>query len=560
MRPTPPRPLSMRTALLGAALLPLLCAAPAAAQMEGCEFGERGRNMGRRTGELGGIWYIGGPHFVCDDGSEIFADSVVIYEERGRNDLIGNVRYYAGTRQLFASEARYFTREGRLQASGNVRVIDEERGSTIENGDVVLLLPNGSREEEEMTVRTGSDGIRPRAVMLPPAPAPDTLSLTTDTDSLEAPPDTVPPTPYEVVSDRMEILGSGSFVAVGLVEIVRDSLFAWADSADYDGQGGGLDLSGAARVESAAYRLAGETIRMGAPGSAESTVEARRSARLTGDGIELTAAMITMFLRDDALERLVATPIRPTAAVGPGAAEPDSLDTERPWALVETFQLTADSLEVDVPAQRLERVFAAGTARSESTAGDSLNVELLPDMARTDWLEGDTIVVSFATETTDSEETTVESVRVDPEAEGERGNAQVESVVAILGARSLYRLPSSDSTAVPGVDPPAVHYVTGRQITIRMSEGEISDMEVIGQTRGVHLEPLARSSRATRTDTTAVTDTIGSAGLSAPVDTTTARGDTIFVQPRGGQKPAPTHSQPTDGESRRPENTPWIRP
>ncbi len=558
MRPTPPRPLSMRIALLGAALLPLLCAAPAAAQMEGCEFGERGRNMGRRTGELGGIWYIGGPHFVCDDGSEIFADSVVIYEERGRNDLIGNVRYYAGTRQLFASEARYFTREGRLQASGNVRVIDEERGSTIENGDVVLLLPNGSREEEEMTVRTGSDGIRPRAVMLPPAPAADSLA---SLDSLEAPSDTVPPTPYEVVSDRMEILGSGSFVAVGLVEIVRDSLFAWADSADYDGQGGGLDLSGSARVESAAYRLAGETIRMGAPGSAESTVEARRSARLTGDGIELTAAMITMFLRDDALERLVATPIRTTTAVDAGAAEPDSVDTERPWALVETFQLTADSLEVVVPAQRLERVFAAGTARSESTAGDSLNVELLPDMARTDWLEGDTIIVSFAiTEPPAAGDAAVESPRAGTGDEHDDENAQVESVVAILGARSLYRLPSSDSTAVPGVDPPAVHYVTGRQITIRMSEGEISDMEVIGQTRGVHLEPLARSSRATPADTTAVTDTIGADGLGARADTTTARGDTISVQPRGAQKPAPTHSQPTDGDFRRPEDTPWIRP
>lgn len=498
--------------------------------------------MGRRTGELGGIWYIGGPHFVCDDGAEIFADSVVIFEERGRNDLIGSVRYYAGARQLFADEARYFTREGRLQASGNVRVVDEERGSTIENGDVVLLLPNGSRTEEEMTVTTGADGVRPRAVMLPPAPTPVLTDATApDSTVLEPPrPDTVPPTPYEVVSDRMDIFGSGSFVAVGDVEIARDSLYAWSDSADYDAEGGGLDLSGAARVESAAYRLSGETIRMGAPGSATSTVEARRAARLTGDGIELASATITMFLRDDALERLVATPIEGGSVPD---AEPDSVDLERPRALVETFLLTADSLDISVPAERLDRVFAAGRARSESTAGDSLNVELLPELARTDWLEGDTIIVTFEPE----------SAEADPDGAGggDDTEAHVESVVAIVGARSLYRLPSNDSTAVPGVDPPAVHYVTGQQITIHMVQGEISDMEVVGQTRGVHLEPLSRGARGAGTAGEPPVDTL-------PADTT-ARADTISVLSLD-PTPTPDRRQPTDGAERGPEDTPWIRP
>lgn len=557
-------------ALTICAALAILAPTDSAAQMEGCQFGERGRNNGQRTADFGGTWYIGGPHFVCDDGAEIFADSVVIYEERGRNDLIGNVRYYAGTRQLFANQARYFTREGRLQASGNVRVLDLERGSEIENGDVVLLLANSTRESEEMQVTTGDDGVRPRAVMTPPEPVDSAEEgegeAPSNTEPAEeanppveaaeealpnevAPADTVPPTPYVVVSDRMLIEGSGSFVAVGDVEIERDSLFAWADSTAYDGEGGGLDLIGSARVESETFEMSGETILMGAPGAAESRVEARRSAHLIGDDLEITSALILIFLRDDALDRLVATPIRGTDA------EPDSIDRERPWAVVETFELTADSLDVVAPSQRVERVFAAGRARSVSSAGDSLNVELLPEEARSDWLEGDTIVVTF-----------------EPAVDGaEEEDMTVRQVVARIGARSLYRLPPNDSTAVPGTDPPAVHYVTGQEITIRMEEGQVAGMEVIGQTRGIHLEPLPRRPVA-RTDSLVVdslaTDTLAVDTLAIPFDrivlprdtTSGARLQPPVVEPIARHTPKPHPPQPHDGSYGHHEDRPWTRP
>lgn len=505
---------------------------PVSAQMEGCEFGERGRNMGVRTADFGGTWYIGGPHFVCDDGAEIFADSVVVYEDRGRNDLIGSVRYYSGDRQLFADQARYFTREGRFQASGSLRVIDLAQGSTIENGDLVLLLTTSTREREEMTVTTGADGIRPRAVMLPTEDAP---VEETDQGGNNNPGDSIPTTPYTVVSDRLVMDGGGGFVAVGDVEVERDSLFAWADSLTFvEGEGGGLNLDGEARVESETYELAGEQITMGAPGAAQSTVVARRRARLDGDDIELTSALITMFLVDDQLERLVATP-NPVQD-----AEPDSLDLERPWAAVETFELTGDSLDVLAPLQRLERVLASGNARSESSAGDSLNVELLPEVARKDWLEGDTIVITFEPEDDDTGE----------------GEMTVQQVVATVGARSLYRLPSNDSTAVAGTDPPAVHYVTGDQITIRMDGGEISDMEVAGQTRGVHLEPLARRPAVVPDSarTNASVDTV------AAPDSSGARIDTLAVVPEADAAPSTPPDSPHDGERRHPEDRPWNRP
>ena len=60
-----------------------------------------------------------------------------------------------------------------------------------------------------------------------------------------------------------------------------------------------------------------------------------------------------------------------------------------------------------------------------------------------------------------------------------------------------------------GIDPPAVHYVVGEEITITMVAGEVDAMEVVGQSRGIHLEPLVRisapdtvaDSASVRTDT-----------------------------------------------------------
>lgn len=552
----PCRPASRRRILQASVLLGALLAGDvtgAGAQMDGCEFGPRGRNDGifRTLPQIGPVWYIGGPHFVCTDGVEIFADSVVSYENRGMQDLIGRVRYLAPGRELRADEARYFQREGRLQANGNVSIRDDEGGSTIENGDLVLLLVTDFRDEEEMTVSTAADGIRPVARLAPPAPAaelPEEVAggdSTAITEALPpAPEETASTEPYRVVSDRMFLNGGGYFTAAGSVEIERDSLFAWADSAEYDQTGGALNLEGAARVESAAYQLEGRSIQMGSPGATTNEVRATRDATLIGTDVELTAAQITMFLREGALERLVATSL-PPVGVEPAA----SVDAARPEAIIQTFRLTADSLEVIAPNERLERVFASGSARSVSSSGDSLNVELLPDVALQDWLEGDTIVVNFA-----------------PRNEGaDDGQMDVEHIVALAGARSLYRLPPNDSSAVTGTDPPAVHYVTGTEIRIDMDAGQVSGMQVVGQTRGVHLEPLIRPPPPADTalvvsdSTGAAADTSGVILDTAVIDTVSSD-DAVEIQDRGsGQEPHPREerSEPAKETPTR-EDAPWT--
>jgi hypothetical protein len=451
--------------LLAAALMPHELAA-----QEGCRYADDGNDVLQAitTPQGGRVTYITNPHFLCEDGVEIWADSAVAYSEQAMSHLIGAVRYRDRTRELRAREARYFTEVGRLQAQGDVRVTNTEDGTVIENGNLVYLRETDFRDAEEMTVTTGPDGIRPRA-QVRPAPS----------DSV---PDAEPGPPYTVEGDRIVLRGSASFTSTGDVRIRRDSLLAFGDSAEYRETSEDLVLVGSGRVESGAYTLVGRTITIGAAASDTSEVHARRDALLTGDDIVVNAPHITLHVANGAVDRLVAVPLlltdAPTDTSSASDTPPDSADAARPVALAESFELTADSLELIAPADVVERIVAVGDARSMSRARDSLNVESLPDIARTDWLEGDTVVI------------TLKQVADTTLADGDDGGYEVERIVARVGARSLYRLPPEDSTAAPGVDPPAVHYVVGDEITLIMADGEVQSMEVVGQTRGVHLEPL----------------------------------------------------------------------
>jgi lipopolysaccharide export system protein LptA len=498
-------------------------AAPLTAQVHGCVFGDQGNDLvvSRTIPGAGRITYVTRPHFVCEGGVQIWADSAVAYEERGMSHLIGAVRYLEQGRELTAREARYFSNEARLQASGNVVLVDEADGTSVRNGDLVYLLESDFRDVSEMTVTTVPGGERPVAVLTPP----------TDEPAEGA------PRPYTVVGDRIHTVGSGYFTATGDVEIVRDSMFAYADSTEYDEGGQGLVLVGSARVEGSGYELTGRRISMSAPGADPTEIHALRDARLTGDDLLLTSAQIFLYLRDDALDRLVATPI-----VRPPAPEADSIDLVRPEAIVQNFVLRADSLEVEAPGKSIERVFAAGSARSVSTARDSLNVEQLPDIARNDWLEGDTVIITF-----------------EPSDDGEANDMEVDQIIARVNARSLYRLPSNDSTASAGTDAPAVHYVVGREIRITMDDGDIVAMQVEGQTRGVHLEPLGALAADTAAADTVAVDTVSTPvpvlGDTATVDTVGSTGDRYeSASPRrDGRRPERRDDAP-------PRETPWTRP
>jgi lipopolysaccharide export system protein LptA len=491
----------------------LLATAAGAEGQEGCEFGPGTKLYVQQTVPGSGvISHVTAPHFVCADGVEIWADSAVAYSELGMSHLMGSVRYLDRTRELRADTARYFSDQARLQASGHVFIRNEIDGSQVENGVLVYLRQAEFREEESMTVTTGPDGVRPRALV---------TSMASDSAAESG----TGQRPYAVVGDRIDLQGDAYFRSIGNVEITRDSLFAYGDSAEFDQTEDRLVLVGSARIVSRGSELVGRTITMTSPGGDTSRIHADKDALLIGEGVRLTSPQIVVFLVDGALDRLVATPLARAGAGAEGqlevaaerqprATEPDSADLVRPVAMLDDAELTADSIDILAPGERVERVVAVGTARSVSTARDSLNVESLPDVARSDWLEGDTVIVTFRSLADSAAETATEP-----------RDQEMESVAAHGGASALYRLTPSDTTARAGVDPPALHYVVGDRITITMSGGDVDDLHVVGQTRGVHLEPLSpRAAGDTLAADTLARDTL--VGDTVPRDTLTGR-DTV---------------------------------
>jgi hypothetical protein len=334
--------------------------------------------------------------------------------------------------------------------------------------------------------------------------------------------------PWEIEANRIFIEGSRYFRAIGSVTIHRDSVDAVADSVEYDGEAGALFLAHEARLITSSFDLSAETIRLDIPQDEIREVLARHESVLEGEELKLLAPTIALFLIDGGLERLVARrdsllvelPEEALLALPPHPAA-ESLGLRgfpiRPHAYAQDFLLWADSIEVLAPGGALEELWAMGNARGESLSGDSLNTDETPVIALRDWLEGDTVIAVFTPITPeveigeDPEIGENPDIGGDPEAEmplppsagqlqGEEAQADssgytLDRLIARVGAKSLYRMAASDSTAEEADRRQAIHYVVGDEITILMSEGEVDHMEVMGATRGIHLEPVASTER-----------------------------------------------------------------
>ena len=491
--------------LLLFAIFSSLYASEAGAQ-EGCEFVYPSGDLSIVTLAGGNrITYVGTPHMLCSDGVEIWADSSISYAATGLDHLIGNIRFLDNAGELRADEARYFSEQGRLQASGNVFVQDTLEGFTIENGTLVYLRPTDFRKDAEITVSIADDLSRPHAILLMMSEDAPLANAESD-EALGTPEEDSPDIPYTVEGDRIFLRGGNYFHSVGNVTIERDSILAFADSAEYDGDAEKVHLAGSAKVEAPNYNLVGKTIDMVLEANSLNRIAAHEEAILNGDDLTISSPEMELYMDDGLLGRLVAF------SSPNGSGTPSRSSVPQPVAVGEDFELTADSLDISLPDEVMEKIFAAGQARSISSARDSLNVDLLPEIAKSDWLEGDTIIVTFEPNAPAPSEGRATTDTSEPDY-------RIEKIVARVGARSLYRLIPSDTTALAGIDAPAIHYVTADEITIIMNEGEADRLEVQGRTRGFHLEPLPLSEPDSLAVDSATIDTLVAAKPNAMHDT-----------------------------------------
>lgn len=434
-----------------------------------------------------------GPVISCDDGTEVRADSAEVNESMRVTRLFGNVDFTDPSQRLRSTEAEFHEVDDRLQATGSVVLVRASDGSVIRGEFLEYLRAGSLRTEDRIRVWGG----RTRS-SIPPANG-------------EGP-------PWEVVSDEILIAGEDSVLALGEVELVRDSLDARSDTLVLQSADERLLFAGSSRIRGARYDLSASRIELELPGDTLRGVVASHEALLQTEDLRLTTpGRIRIDLENDEPVRLVAVelpppsveeeapsgvPSAPPPPVAP-LSVPDSTlpEAERPRPRAESadFLLTGDSLDIEAPGGRARRALASGdgwarSMRPDTTLSDEGRraLEELPPILRHDWMAGETIEAFFVEAGPDSISSAPDSLSPAPDSTasgpgGERPTPTIERLVATGSARSFVRVPPADS-ARSARGERALHYVRGRVITLFLTDGAVDRMEV-DDPSGIHLEP-----------------------------------------------------------------------
>jgi len=372
-------------------------------------------------------------------GTTISADSFAHNGSIGRLDLIGRVQIRDAGFWLDAKLARYYLREGRLEAHNNVVAINQITGS-------VLRGPNLNYWRAMPGVR---DTIEMYATQRP------TVEYRT-----QAAGDSGRTEPYIIVSDRFRMKGNDRVWAGGKVTVDRSDFAARSDSMMMDQtRGYGTLIGGTPSVEGRgkpgtgeagkSYTLVGTRIDLALVQRDVRAVKAMGNGQATGSDWILSADTIDLRIEEKLLQQ--------TFSWG---------DSLRPHAISTLYTIQSDSLAIDSPDEVLKESRAFGNAFSTAKRDSATTA------AETDWITGDSLTIRFVQE-------------YDSAANATR--SRLRELVSRGHARALTHHPPDpkDST----VKTPSINYSRGDRITLLMRRDRIENVVVAGKADGVHLEP-----------------------------------------------------------------------
>ena len=374
--------------------------------------------------------FVGGGLIVtCPSrGITLKSDSAELYGDEKRDFLVGHVSYDEPRLSLTSDFLTYYTSEERIVAQGNVHG-RLPTGSTLVGPlvDYKRLVPR--LRARAQTLATG----RPTVTI-----------VQRDTSGKEQP-------PINVVANTIFMDGDSLIYGSGSVQITRPEVNSTSDSSFINTGTEIMQLLGNPVVngtKSRPFRLVGERIDLFSSNKKLQRVLSRSKAQANSQDLILRADTIDLRIREDSLERAYAW--------GPSRAHANS----------PTQNMVADSLDVQMPSQRvrevhaLHKAFAEGRADSTSFRADTTN-----------WLRGDTIVAYFDTI---------------PPIDTTKGPA-IRKLVSTDSAEAFYNLAPQDTA----LHRPAINYVKGRVITISFVEQKVSQIAVVGKVAGIYLEPSA---------------------------------------------------------------------
>jgi len=360
---------------------------------------------------------------------------------------------------LTADSAEYYEAEGRLYLVGNVHYteprakVDSHTMTYYQNddhlhaeGDVVAVQSNGSTLRGPVADYYRSTPQRPLTRMFAPG-RPTVTLIQKDTSGRGRPPDTA-----HVIANQIVMEGDSLVYASGRVEITRPDLLATGDSAFMDS---GPDFARLMRQPSVqgkgtrTFTLTGGVIDVYSRNRQVERVVATPNGHALSKDLELVADSIDLRMQNNQLERAMAW----------GKSRAHAVSPER--------EIIADSIDAIMPGQRIREVRALRKAYAESNP-DSGVVS-----TQRDWMRGDTIVAHF-----DSLVTADTSSK-----------PKVREIIAEGNARSFYQMKNSKGPQTE----PTVNYVVGRIIDIMFEEGKVATVTVIDKATGVLIEPAAAS-------------------------------------------------------------------
>jgi lipopolysaccharide export system protein LptA len=369
---------------------------------------------------------------------------------------------------LTADSAEYYEDQGMLYLIGNVHYSEPKAKVNARTmtyyqaddhlhaeGDVVGLFSNGSTMHGPVADYYRSTPQRPVSRLV--APNRPQLDLVQPDTTGKKPPDKAHVDANQIVMENDSLV-----YASGNVQITRPDLLAKGDSAFLDNGREFARLMINPTVEGKGERpfiLSGGVVDLYSKQRQLERVIATPKGHVLSKELELVADSIDLRVSANQIQRAIA------------------FGTGRSHAIAPDREMIADSIDAVLPGQRVREVHAVGKAFANS----------VPDTAtiisdERDWMMGDTIVAIFdslpPTDTT--------------------SKPQVRRILSIGSARSYYQMHSANAPK----HKPGVNYVRGRQITAFFEEGKVNTVVVTDQAAGVYIEPVNPNSQRSPTTPT----------------------------------------------------------
>jgi len=363
---------------------------------------------------------------------------------------------------LTADSAEYYQAEGRLYLVGNVHYTEPRATVTSRTmtyyqtdnhlhaeGDVVTVMSNGNTMRGPVADYYRSMPQRPLARMIATG-RPTVTIVQRDTTGRGRPPDTA-----NVVANQIVMEGDSLVYASGGVQITRPDLLATGDSAFLDS---GRDFARLMRGPSVkgigthTFTLTGGIIDVYSKNRQVERVVATPNGHALSQDLELVADSIDLRVANNRLQRSIAWGKTRAHAVSPDR------------------EIVADSIDAIMPDQRVREVRALRKAYAESNPDSGVVSR------QRDWMSGDTIIARFdsipPTDTT--------------------SKPRVRQIVALGNAKSFYQMKNSKGPS----NEPTVNYVLGRVIEVNFEDRKVATVTVIDRATGVMIEPATQPAPA----------------------------------------------------------------